>query len=234
MENTLPTAPAERITQDIVHHDDSLLHTRATLLERLRNWEDQTSWQQFFDTYWGLIYGVARRTGLNDAEAQDVVQETMAAVARHMPSFRYNPAIGSFKAWLLKMTHWRITDQLRKRKPGAVPQGTATATATVTAATATATGAVAIDNLIDPASLSLDAIWEAEWEKNLLQAALASVKRKIDPEKFQIFDFYVNKEWPAEKVAESFGTSAENVHLIKHRITRLLKEEVKRLEKEMM
>src|SRR5947209_4633003 len=94
---------------------DELIRTRATLIDRLKSWQDQSSWQEFFDTYWKLIYGVARQAGLTDAEAQDVVQETMVAVAKHMPGFRYNAGIGSFKAWLLNMTRWRSIDQLRKR-----------------------------------------------------------------------------------------------------------------------
>ena len=207
----------------MVHREDELLHTRATLLDRLKDWQDQSSWQQFFDTYWGLIYGVARQAGLSDAEAQDVVQETMSGVARHMPSFKYDPALGSFKNWLLTQTRWRIIDQRRKRTPARKPETVAT-----TAGTATAS----IDRLIDPATFSLDAMWEAEWEKNLLNAALTRLKSKIDPEKFQIFDFYVKKEWPAEKVATTFGTSVDQVYLIKHRVTEMLKEEVKRLEKE--
>ena len=213
------------ITSNMSQPQDELLRTRATLLGRLKDWQDQSSWQQFFDTYWGLIYGVARQAGLSDAEAQDVVQETMSGVAKHMPSFQYNPAIGSFKSWLLTQTRWRIIDQRRKRAPAGNP-----GTVTSTVGTATAS----IDRLIDPATFSLDAMWEAEWEKNLLNAALARLKQKIDPEKFQIFDFYVKKEWPAEKVAATFGTSVDQVYLIKHRVTEMLKEEVKRLEKEWM
>src|SRR6266498_5508962 len=99
------------------HHSDELIPTRASLINRLKDWQDQSSWQEFFDTYWKLIYGVARKTGLTDAEAQDVVQETMVSVAKHMPGFQYDPAIGSFKAWLLNMTRWRIIGQFRKRGP---------------------------------------------------------------------------------------------------------------------
>ena len=98
---------------------DELIPTRATLIQRLKNWQDQSSWQDFFDTYWKLIYHVALKGGLSEAEAEDVVQETMISVARHMPTFKYDPAIGSFKAWLLNMTRWRITDQLRQRGPAA-------------------------------------------------------------------------------------------------------------------
>src|SRR5690349_17263653 len=91
--------------------------TRATLLARLENLQDQASWQEFFDIYWRLIYGVAHQAGLTDVEAEDVVQETMISVAKHMPTFKYDPTIGSFKGWLLKLTRWRILDQLRKRAP---------------------------------------------------------------------------------------------------------------------
>jgi RNA polymerase sigma-70 factor (ECF subfamily) len=203
---------------------DEVHRTRATLLERLKNWEDQSSWQQFFDTYWGLIYGVARQAGLSDAEAQDVVQETMSGVAKHMPSFQYNPALGSFKTWLLNMTRWRIIDQRRKRAPVGERETSASTGGTATAS---------LDRLVDPATLALDVMWDAEWEKNLFNAAIARVKQKIDPEKFQIFDFYVKKEWAAEKVAATFGASIDQVYLIKHRVTEMLKEEVKRLEKEL-
>jgi hypothetical protein len=112
---------------------DELIPTRATLIQRLKDWQDQSSWQDFFDTYWKLIYGVALKGGLTAAEAQDVVQETMISVAKHMPTFEYDPAIGSFKTWLLNMTRWRITDQLRKRGPFAAghPAGEDTAPAPV-------------------------------------------------------------------------------------------------------
>jgi RNA polymerase sigma factor (sigma-70 family) len=201
---------------------DELIPTRATLIQRLKNWQDQSSWQDFFDTYWKLIYGVALKGGLTAAEAQDVVQETMIAVAKHMPTFEYDPAIGSFKTWLLNMTRWRITDQLRKRGPAfatsqPVPEDTATGTRTV-------------EKVMDPASPDLDALWNAEWEKNLLDAALAKVKRRLDPQKYQIFDLYVNKEWPPEKVAATFGISVDQVYLAKHRTTEMIKEEVKKME----
>jgi len=52
------------------------------LLSRLKDWRDDASWQEFFDTYWRLIYGVARKAGLSDAEAQDIVQETVFSVVR--------------------------------------------------------------------------------------------------------------------------------------------------------
>ena len=95
--------------------DDESLATRSSLLDRLRDAGDQASWQTFFDTYWRLIYNVARKSGLDDPDAQDVVQEAVIAVARRMPEFRYDPAKGSFKSWLLLITRRRIHDHFRRR-----------------------------------------------------------------------------------------------------------------------
>jgi DNA-directed RNA polymerase specialized sigma24 family protein len=94
--------------------------TRWSLLARLKNWEDQQSWCEFFDMYWRLIYSVAIKAGLTDAEAQYVVQDTVLSVAKKINDFKCDPASGSFKAWLLKLTRWRILNQLKKRMPNNV------------------------------------------------------------------------------------------------------------------
>src|ERR1041385_6303797 len=193
-----------------------IIPTRASLLKRLPNRADEASWKEFFDTYWKLIYGVARQAGLTDVEAQDVVQETMVSVVKHIPTFKYDPAIVSFKSWLLKMTRWRILDQLRKRLP------THEKRSSVDSATATST----VEKMIDPKSEDLDAAWDAEFERTLFKAAVAKVKKRVDPQKYQIFDFYVKKEWPPEKVAAAFGVSVEAVYLAKHRVTELIRQEV--------
>ena len=204
---------------------DELIPTRATLLEKLKSWQDQSSWQRFFDTYWQLLYSFARGAGLNDAEAQDVVQETMFTAAKHLPAFRYDPAIGSFKGWLLTVTRCRIADQFRKRRPLSVHR--------VASEAGTAASTDTIDKVVDPAWRPIDQLWEEDWQENLLEVALTNVKRRLDPQKYQIFDLYVNKEWAPKKVAEAFGVSVELVYVAKHRITELIKEEVRRLEKEM-
>ena len=95
---------------------DDFIPTWHSVLSRLKDWDDQESWRDFFDTYWKLIYGVAIKAGLSGVEAQEVVQETVIAVAKKIPEFKTDPAFGSFKAWLLHLTRWRIADQFRKRQ----------------------------------------------------------------------------------------------------------------------
>lgn len=210
---------------DPVNLDETeLLPTRRSLLSRLKDWNDQESWREFFDTYWKLIYRAALKAGLTPAESQDVVQETLLSVAKAMPDFHYDPALGSFKHWLLKLTGWRVGDQFRKRLPGK-PAGTAPADETRRTSTE--------ERIPDPGGASLETVWDEEWEKNLMESALARVKRRVDPKHYQIFDFYVLQGWPVQKVARTLKVSAGSVYLVKHRLSALLKREVQYLQKRM-
>ncbi len=80
------------------------------------NWEDQRTWDEFYQTYWRLIYSVAMKAGLRPDEAFDCVQETILSIAKQSKKKLYDPEQGSFKTWLMNMTRWRINDQFRKRK----------------------------------------------------------------------------------------------------------------------
>src|SRR5258708_23128032 len=99
------------------HETDELVPTRGCMIKRLKHWDDHEGWREFFDLYWKLIYGVALKSGLTPAESQDVVQETVISVSKNITNFQADPARGSFKAWLMKLTRWRIIDQARKRRP---------------------------------------------------------------------------------------------------------------------
>jgi RNA polymerase sigma-70 factor (ECF subfamily) len=67
---------------------NEFIPTRQSLLSRLKDWDNQDSWREFFNTYWRLIYEFAVKAGLKDAEAQDVVQETVLSVANQMQGFQ--------------------------------------------------------------------------------------------------------------------------------------------------
>ena len=192
--------------------------TRESLIGRLVNLDDRQRWQEFFDTYWRLIYGVARKAGLNDAEAQDVVQETVIAVAKNIT--KYERQAGSFKSWMLQVTRWRIVDQLRKRAPGGPASRGRTRGGTAT-----------IERVPDRDGFDLEAAWEDEWRENLIGAALERVKRKVDARHYQIFDCAVVKQWSAAKIAKQLGVNVAQVYLIKHRLGAMLKREVKAVER---
>jgi len=198
--------------------DRRLLATRHSLVERLTDLGDQRKWQEFFETYWRLIYGVARKGGLTDAEAQDVVQETVITVAKNIT--KYEREAGSFKGWLLHITRWRIADQFRKRAPAAKARTTRDDSRRATAT---------IDRV--PDGFDLDAAWEEEWQRNVLAAALERVKRKIDAKHYQIFDCLIMKQWSVAKVATELRVSTAQVYLVRHRVSGLVKRECAAVEK---
>ena len=201
---------------------DEFIPTRKSLLHRLKNWDDQTSWKDFFETYWRLIYSVARKAGLNDAEAQEVVQETMISVAKQMPNFQYDPALGSFKAWLMQITRRRIADQLRRKQYQAGGQRWPKEEAM---------GTTLIAEFPDPASLDLERAWNAEWEKTLFEAALERVKRRVPALQYQAFHLHVIKRAPARTVAQRLGLKLPQVYFAKCKISVLIKKEIAWLEK---
>src|ERR1051325_5132400 len=200
---------------------DDLIPTQRSLISALKNMQDSQSWQKFFNTYWRLIYHVALKAGLTEVEAQEVVQETLISVSKSIPDFKYDPARGSFKGWLMTLTRWRITDQVRKRHP---EHQRSAARPNQTARTAT------IERIPDPAGLNLDAVWEEEWKRNVMDAAIDRVKRQVNAKQYQIFDCYVVKKWPVEKVTATLGVTTTQVYLAKHRVSGLIKKVIKDLE----
>ena len=206
--------------------------TRQSLLGRLKDWNDDASWQDFFNTYWRRIYGAAIKAGLNENEAQEVVQETIIAVSKQMPGFKYDPAIGTFKSWLLNQTQWKIADHLRRREREnnrarpARPARPARRRSSDTTTDRTGT----VEKIADPNGGTFETVWNQEWEKRQVEAALDQLKRTVNPKHYQIFDFYVLKKWPMKKVTQTLNVNMAQVYLAKSRLSRLLKAELKRLE----
>jgi RNA polymerase sigma factor (sigma-70 family) len=202
--------------------DDSY-PTRPSLLERLKDTADQRSWEEFNEIYGPLIRGFALKAGCTETEADEVTQETMAAVVEHLPEFRYDPKRCSFKTWLLNLSRWRVTDQFRKRLPVARRPASSDASE---AGTRTAT----IERIPDPAGIELEQLWDGEWRATLLEKASARVKAQVDLKQWQIFDLYTLKEWKPREVARALGVSLGRVYLTKHRVGARLKKELRNLE----
>lgn len=211
--------------------ESETLQTRASLVAGLQAGEEDR-WQEFFQRYGPLIRRFAFKAGLTEIEAGEVVQETAIAVARHVPEFRYDPKVCRFKTWLLNQTAWRVKDQLKKRhrqeawieRGGEVGQGAMALEETKRTAT--------VERTPDPKPDELDQLWEAEWQENLLAAALQKIKGQFSDRQFQMFDLNVIKGWTAGEVAGSLGVSLASVYLAKHRVATALKRETARLERE--
>lgn len=203
---------------DIMAEDSrELIPTRMTLIERLKSWDDQESWREFFETYWKLIYCVAIKAGLSRQDAEDVVQETVVSVSKNITNFKADASYGSFKAWLLRMTRWRVMNRLSRRPPeetfrfhrnrGTISDEAGTATE---------------ESLAGPND-QFDAIWDEEWSNNMLLVALDKLKRRVSAKHYQIYYAHVIQDMPVKKVCKLLGTNIAQVYLIKHRLSPLLK-----------
>jgi RNA polymerase sigma-70 factor (ECF subfamily) len=200
-----------------------IIPTNATLLDRIKNMEDGSSWLEFYSTYRNLIYGVARKSGMTDQEAEDVVQETMLAAAKYIKNFQYDPS-RSFKAWLLKITKTKVADQFRARLPIQTarprPPGEADRTKTV-------------ERVPNPTGYDIAARWEEDWRLNLRDAALDRLRRTENAKQYQLFEAHVIKGWPVKKVMDTFGVKAEVVYQNKKRMTSKFQEKISRLQEQL-
>lgn len=190
--------------------------TRRSLIARLHDWQDQRSWDEFYRTYWRLIYAVARQAGLRDDEAWDTVQETILTIAKQSRTGGYDPQKGSFKKWLWHITRWRIKDSFKNRLIETAPGDDTTA---ITDAA----------DLPDLHSESFERVWEQEWQRNIIKAATERVKMQINPKQFQIFDYCVLRGMSTADVRRRLGVSLAQVYLAKHRVGSILRHEIEQL-----
>lgn len=200
----------------LVERSPRWIATRLSLLSRLKNWQDNESWKAFIDNYSPLIYWTALRCGLNHTAAEEVAQEVLVAVSRKISAFKHDPARGSFKGWLLRITQNQVNNYFRRQsrdKKVLISQ--------------TEEGITDLNEVPDTANPTMEDIWEAEWEQNLWKAALENLKLKVSVREYQIFDAFEVQKWKGAKVAEVFGVSLANAHVIKHRMKMKFRKEYK-------
>lgn len=212
--------------------------TRPSLLARLKDWNQQTAWGQFDADYAPLLRNVARKAGLSDTEADEVVQETLLAVAKKIGAFEHAGRPGSFRAWLYQQARWRIADQFRARGrnrpakavaevlPSETPAGGGHSSGPDAAEPERAAEPEGASASIDPA---FERLWNEEWEAYLRQTALARVKRQVSARQFQLFDLHALQGLPVRAAAQAAGASIAAVYMAKSRVARLLRLEHNRL-----
>lgn len=195
------------------------LRTRPSLLQRVRSWEDHSSWEEFHRLYRKLIYGLARRSGLSHADAEEVTQDVFLRMAETIHRFESDPKRGTFRGWLMNLTRWRIADKFSSQPQGEYhrvrkPDDTGLRTST-------------IERVPNPAET--DDEWEKEWQRHVLDAACERIARRVKARHFQVFELYVLQHRPALRVAAELGINPAAVYVIGQRLTRQLKTEVAKL-----
>ena len=196
------------------------ISTRSSLINRLKEVNDDESWREFVMIYNDLIRRLALKAGLTDDEAQEVVQEVLISVVRNITSFHYNPNVCSFKRWLSNMVRWRAISQLRQRQrrfslfetiPNLHQPGNH------------------LENIPNPNSnMELNG-WTAEDGWKLLRKAFDRVKKRVNEKHFQIYFLHVLKEKPVPEVCRQLNVNRGQVYLAKFRVGAAVEREIRRL-----
>lgn len=178
--------------------------TRISLLLRIRNADDAAAWTQFDTIYRPILFKFAAARGLDHAAAEDVVQHCMVAVSEHIRSFEYDPSRGRFKGWLRTLVNNKIRNLLRDRRDQIAQTKDF--------------------NIADAREDAPDELFEKVWLDEHLKHALRTVRADVEPATFAAFQSYVIEERPIEEVCETCKMNPNQVHAIKWRMTKKLRE----------
>lgn len=175
--------------------------TSPTLLLRLRQTGDNDAWKRFVDLYTPLLYHWAAKSGLQSADAAELIQDVFVVLVRSLPEFRYDPN-RSFRAWLHTLLRTKWIDKQRR-----LPQS------------ADAAGLSAVAGPDDFVALEDD-----EFRKFLVQRAMQLAEEEFGATTVQAFRATALESRPAVEVATELGISENAVYLAKRRVMQRLKE----------
>jgi RNA polymerase sigma-70 factor (ECF subfamily) len=188
----------------------STLHTRCSLLVRIRDAHDTASWQTFVELYGPLVYRWGRSKGLQEADAADATQEVMLQVAQSIRTFEYQPERGRFRDWLGTVARHKVERLLKKN--GRAASGA---------------GGDAADRLDQIRSPEADDEWTAAFNAHVLRMALDRIRPEFPPDVWRAFERRWLDNRSAEEVAAELGMTIQAVYVAKSRVLKRLEEEVR-------
>jgi len=192
-----------------------MIDTNEILLDQVRRTDAHEAWKLLYENYWAVILGYARRLGLPEHQAEEVLQETMVTLMRVLPGFAYDRTRGKFRNYLLTIVHRRSLAAMRRarrERESTVPWED--------------------ERAPEPAAADgVDQEAEARWRDSVLDEALRRLWQRPDLEEraCAIFEAYVVRRRPAAEVAREFGVKENAVYQIKNRLLRFLRLEAERL-----
>ena len=192
--------------------------TRATLILRLRDAGDDRSWEEFVEIYTPLLYHFFTGRGLQDADAADLGQEVMRAVARAIGRFEYDPEKGTFRSWLYTIARNKLKDFFKKR--ARQPQGSGRTTV------------MRVVETTEANEQDLEEYFELEHRRRLYEWASEKVKGSYAEHNWLAFERVALRQEDAAVVAADLGLSVGAVYVAKSRITTKLRETIESIDGE--
>lgn len=192
--------------------------TRVTLLNRLKDGADTDAWVEFVRLYGPVVYGFARKRGLQDADAADLMQEVLRSVARNAAKMEYDPKRGTFRGWLYTVTRNKIYNFLSAQKNR--PRGSGDS------------GAQERLDGIPDRTPDRDDDWDIEYQRRLSAKAMDRVKHEFQPNTWQAFWGTAVDGRPAQEVGAELDMTPGAVYVAKSRVLARLRDEVQRIQAE--
>jgi RNA polymerase sigma-70 factor (ECF subfamily) len=188
--------------------------TRASLLVRIRDARDGQAWTRFVDLYAPLVYGFARRHGLQDADAADLTQEVLRAVAGAARRLEYDPQRGSFRGWLFTIVRNKLRNFLAGRKAHDQAAG----------------GSDARVRLEEQPDRDDEHQWDHEYEQRLFAWAAEQVRGDFQPATWQAFWQTAVEARSPKDVARELGISVGAVYIARSRVLARLRQEIQQIQ----
>lgn len=188
-----------------------LPETRNSLLLKVRNPADGDAWRDFSEIYRPVIYRLARRRGLQDADAEDLAQRVLVSVSAALQTWEKDESRGTFRAWLLRVARNAIINALTRRPPDAAVGGTDV----VAQLDAQGAQPSAIDELVDD-----------EHRRAVFRWAAAEVKTEFQHATWLAFQLTAVEGQSIENAAAEIGKSTGSVYAARSRVMRRLKAKV--------
>ena len=191
--------------------------TQNTLLLRVRDDHDQLAWNEFVEIYAPLIHAYGRHHGLQDADAADLAQDVLQAVAGAIKSFEYDPERGSFRGWLFTVTRNKLRRMQSRRQRQ--PQGS---------------GGSGMQELLheQPGRESDEEMWNESHRLRLFHWAADQVRHAFQETTWQAFWQTAVEHRNAKDVAEELNISVGAVYIAKSRVLTKIREKIVSLEPE--
>ncbi len=190
---------------------NSRMHsTPISLLERLRTGTDTRSWHELVNIYEPWLRGWLLAHFLQNADADDVVQESLTVLVEELPAFQHNGRTGAFRSWLRQIVLNRLREFRRKKKD-------------------TLNTSEEILNQLADDNSTLSQLWDREHDEYIIKQLLKRIASDFEPITWQAFEAFVIQQQPANVVAQQLGITPGAVWTAKSHILKRLRQEAKDL-----
>ena len=178
--------------------------TRSSVIRPVANTENEAAWQRFFDLYAGFVFSIARSKGLNDTDADDIVQMVFIDLARNLPSFKYDQEKGRFRPYLAALVKWRVIDRLKAvRRDAALKAG--------------------FMEEVKETGQGDEEFADREWKAVAMDHALRRIKSSVRPEHYAAFVASTVEGQDTETVMKLYNLSRDNLYQIRKRLSERLR-----------